>query len=327
MLMIPITVDPAHDGFRVDRFLSRHIRRLSRTRIQAIIAAGHLRREHASAPLTKPSARVRRGERLILSRPVVPEPPVVLDYRVLFRDPDLLILDKPAGLPVHPTARYHQHTLTALMRERMGPDHGWQMAHRLDRETSGVLALARSGASAIQLKRAFAQRRTEKQYLALVEGRLEQSQRIAIPLGPAPGSRIRIKIGPRPVAEGGLEAITEVVPVRFGTFRGQAITLIVARPWTGRQHQIRVHLACVGHPVLGDKLYGLDEQWFLDVVENRRSFAELEAWLGLHRHALHAAELLLPHPRSRTQLRFTAPWPPELAQILEAPATLPRWPR
>jgi hypothetical protein len=103
----------------------------------------------------RPAQRLRAGEALIVERPAPREPPVVLDYTELHRDAELLVLDKPAGLPVHPSARYHRHTLTAVLRERLGAGHGWEMAHRLDRETSGVMVFGRHGGSASALKRAF----------------------------------------------------------------------------------------------------------------------------------------------------------------------------
>jgi 23S rRNA pseudouridine1911/1915/1917 synthase len=141
-------------------------------------------------------------------------------------------------------------------------------------------------------------------------------ERIDIPLGLG-GSRIRIKMGPRP--EDGLDAVTDVEPLAHGRFRDEDITLARAIPRTGRQHQIRAHLALVGHPVLGDKMYGIDEQWFIDVSENGRPMSELDAFLGLPRHALHAERITLPHPTSRAPVTFAAPWPPELADILTAP--------
>lgn len=316
-ISIPLPVGLAHDGYRVDRFIHARIPRLSRTRIQRIIERGQVR--DAQGPIERPARRVRAGEVVTLLRPAPPEPPVVLDYRVAHEDPDLLVVDKPAGLPVHPSARYHRHTLTAVMRERLGAGHGWEMAHRLDRETSGVMVFGRRKASASVLKRSFQRREILKEYLALVHGRLEDARTIDIPLGPAHGSEIRVKMGERAVADGGQPARTEVEPLAEGSFRGEPVTLVRARPRTGRQHQIRVHLALVGHGVVGDKLYGLPESWFLDVVEHGRPLSELDEHLGLWRHALHAWTIELPHPGHGATVRFTAPWPDELAAIVRGP--------
>lgn len=315
---IPLVVDPARDGFRLDRFLSSRIARLSRTRVQAIVDAGQVRRAGSDEVLRRAAQRVRAGEALVIRRPAPREPPVVLDYREIFRDDSVLVIDKPAGLPVHPSASYHRHTLTQVMRTRLGAGHGWDMAHRLDRETSGVMVFGRRGGSATALKKSFLGRQVRKVYLALVHGCLEEPVRIDMSLGFAIGSKIRIKIGPVPVASGGLAAVTQVRPLRQGEFRGGPITLVEALPETGRQHQIRVHLAEIGHPVVGDKLYGVAEERFLKVVEGGQSLGELGAELGLPRHALHAAALTLPHPASGAQARFEAPWPDELAAILPA---------
>jgi 23S rRNA pseudouridine1911/1915/1917 synthase len=315
---IPLVVDPARDGFRLDRFLSSRIARLSRTRVQTIVDAGQVRRADTGEVLRRAAQRVRAGDALVIRRPAPREPEVVLDYREIFQDESLLVIDKPAGLPVHPSASYHRHTLTQVLRTRLGAGHGWDMAHRLDRETSGVMVFGRRGGSATALKKAFLGRAVAKTYLALVHGCLEEHVRIDMSLGFAIGSKIRIKMGPVPVAAGGLPAVTTVRPLRRGEFRGAPITLVEALPETGRQHQIRVHLAEIGHPVVGDKLYGLPEEEFLKVVEGGRPLAALGEDLGLHRHALHAARLTLPHPVTGERVQFSAPWPAELAAILEA---------
>lgn len=319
-ILIPLTVDTARDGFRLDRFLASRITRLSRTRVQQIVAAGRVRRADTGEPLLRPAQRLRAGEALVVERPAPYEPPVTMDYAVLHVDEHLLVLDKPAGLPVHPSARYHRHTLTQLLRQRLGPGHGWDMAHRLDRETSGVMVFGRRGGSASTLKRAFIARAVEKRYWALCRGCLEGPVRIDMSLGPAAGSAIRVKMGPRALTDGGLRAVTEVRPLARGEHLGAPITLVEARPETGRQHQIRVHLAEIGHPVVGDKLYGLPEAKFLAIVEGGQPLSVLEAELGLHRHALHAVSLTLDHPAEGTRRCFTAPWPAELAAIVPSPA-------
>lgn len=318
---IPLAVDDACTGYRLDRFLAERIRRLSRTRIQSIIAAGHVRRlcaGVASSPL-RAATRVRAGETVIVRRRPPIEPPVPMHADVLHCEDELLVLDKPAGLPVHPSARYHQGTLTAVLRRDFGPDHGWRMAHRLDRETSGVIVFGRRGATDSLLKRAFQERRVHKEYLAIVHGTLAATTSVDIPLGPALGSRVRIKMGPRSRDDGGLHAQTHLEPLASARFRGLPVTLVRALPRTGRQHQIRVHLAEIGHPVVGDKLYGIDEQAFLDVSDHVRLMSDLEAELGLARQALHAAAITIPHPTSGRDVRFTAPWPPELASIVAPP--------
>ena len=322
IIEIPLEVDAARAGLRLDRFIASRIVRLSRTRIQAIVGAGKVRCAESGRLLVRPSIRVRVGQRLIIERPAPREPAVVLDYGVIFEDEHLLILDKPAGLPVHPSASYHRHTLTHLLRTRLGPGHGWELAHRLDRETSGVLVLGRRGrgASGSVLKRAFYERTVAKRYWAIARGVIDAPTRIDLPLGPAPGSKIRVKMGEVPVDAGGQPARTDVHPLASGSFRGEPVTLIEAAPRTGRQHQIRVHLALVGHPLVGDKLYGLAEERFIAVADGLRTLDELGDELGIRRHALHAVALSLDHPRTGERMTFRAPWPEELAAIVRPPA-------
>jgi 23S rRNA pseudouridine1911/1915/1917 synthase len=319
LIAIPLEVDPARDGYRLDRFLAFKFRRLSRNRIHQMISRGRVVDEASGQALPKNSGRVRAGQRLVVHRPAPIEPPVVMDYSVIHEDEHVLVIDKPAGLPVHPSARYHRHTLTALMRGRLGPNHGWVMAHRLDRETSGVMVFGRAGGSEPLLKGAFFRREVGKEYLAVVKGDLRESMTIDVPLGPATGSRILIKVGPRALEDGGLTAVTEVEPVALGSFRDSPITLVRVRPKTGRTHQIRVHLDHIGYPIVGDKIYGIDEQWFLDVIEDGRPVEELEAKVGLSRQALHAARLSFPYPGEDRRVTHCAPWPAELAQIIDLP--------
>lgn len=314
-----LEVGAGANGYRLDRFLALRFVRMSRARVHKLLAAGNVRCRSSGELLRKNALRVRAGQVLIIRRPAPTEPAVVLDYGVLHEDAHLLVLDKPANLPVHPSARYHRHTLTALMRRRLGPGHGWEMAHRLDRETSGVMVFGRRQGSGPALKRSFFRREVEKEYLALVSGRFEGTQQIDVPLGPALGSAILIKVGRRELDDHGQLAQTLVEGLAHGEFRGAPISLVRCRPRTGRTHQIRVHMAAIGHPLLGDKLYAAAEQDFLDIVENGRPVAELEAKLGLWRHALHARSLTLPHPHTGERVVFRAPWPAELAAILPAP--------
>lgn len=321
-------MEEALHGYRVDRFLHARITRLSRTRIQTIIGTGQLRFESGDV-IRRSSARVRAGDVLILRRPAPDEPDVPMHYDELYRDEVLLVIDKPSGLPVHPTARYHRHTLTALMRSKLGPDHGWQMAHRIDRETSGVLALARGAAvrsrrqppsPAGVLKRSFARREVHKEYLAITRGVVDEPLLIEVPLGFDPNSTISIKMGAVPVEDGGAPARTEVRPLATSTFRGEPISLVRAIPHTGRQHQIRIHLALEGRPLLGDKLYGVDEHLFRDMADGLMTMDEVSEAVGLPRQALHAHVLELPHPGDGRPMRFESPWPALLADVIAHPS-------
>jgi len=314
-----LEVGPGSEGRRLDRFLSLRFTRLSRTRIHKMLAAGGVRCRSTGEILTKNSLRVHAGQVVVIRRPAPEEPPVILDYRIIHEDAEVLVIDKPGNLPVHPSARYHRHTLTALMRRRLGPGHGWEMAHRLDRETSGVMVFGRRKGSGPQLKGSFVRREVDKTYLALVHGELVGAREIDIPLGPAQGSAIHIKVGRRELDDEGLPASTQVEGLAVGEFRDRPLSLVRCRPQTGRTHQIRVHLAAIGFPIVGDKLYTASEDEFLAVVEGGRPVAELEAKLGLWRHALHARALSLPHPQTHERVRYVAPWPPELAELLPLP--------
>lgn len=314
-LEIPLVVGPAQAGHRLDRFLVLEFGRLSRSRIHRILELYRVRCAETGRPLGK-NERVRAGQRMVVFRPAPDEPPVVMEYRVIHQDLDCMAIDKAAGLPVHPTARYQFNTLTALMRDRIGEEHPWRMAHRLDRETSGVMVFGHVGEAERRLKRGFFKRKVEKMYLAVVHGDFREPQMIDVPLGQAMDSKVRIKVGPRPIEKGGLTAETWVEPLCPGEFRGQPVTLVRCRPRTGRTHQIRAHLAYIGHGILADKLYGIDEERFLEVIERGRPVEELEEELGLSRHALHAASLTLHHPGDGVVVTFHAPLPPELVGVI-----------
>jgi len=315
-LDIEIEVTEAGAGYRLDRFLAKRFERLSRSRIHRIIELGRVTDGATGIPLVRKQTRVHQGQRVVVHRPVPDEPAVVMDYDVVFQDYAMLVINKPAGLPVHPTARYLRHTLTALMDTRLGAGHGWEMAHRLDRETSGVMVFGQRGRLAATLKNGFFRRTVRKEYLALVHGRLVDPIDIEVPLGPARGSRINIKMGERPECEGGLAAQTSVTPLKTGSFRDAPITLVRAQPRTGRTHQIRAHLAHVGHGIVGDKLYGVSEDVFLSIVEDGRPMSEVEQELGLPRHALHASRIELDHPATGARVTFRTPWPAPLSDLL-----------
>ena len=250
-----IVVPPECSGWRLDHFLKRRIGRMSRTRIQSIIG------EQISFPdgrPARPSSPVRAGETILLRRPAPVEPEVPRHFDILFEDESVFVIDKPAGLPMHTTAKFWRNTLVALLRERY-PDEQMEIAHRIDRETSGVLLIARNRQVASFLTRAFARRAVEKTYLALVKGHPPDEGKIDLPLRLL-DTKSRIMMGPAKDGSG-LTAVTQFRVVR--RLPGHAVC--EARPLTGRQHQIRVHFACIGHPIVGDKLYGAGEALFMGV--------------------------------------------------------------
>jgi 23S rRNA pseudouridine1911/1915/1917 synthase len=306
IIEVRFTVEPSCHRWRLDHYLRHKIRRLSRNRIAQVI------RETLTLngrPVHKPGVRVRRGDAILIQRPAPVEPDVPRQVTLVARGPGFVAVDKPAGLPVHPTARYLHNTLTGVIRERFGPQSGLNMAHRLDRETSGLVLFGTDPESTRALKASFRRGEVRKRYVALVRGRLEQPRRVEAPIGPAPGSEIRIRMGVRP---DGRPACTRLRPLeRLGDF-----TLLEARPETGRQHQIRVHLEHLGMPVVGDKLYGHPDAFFLELVENGLT-AQLRETLLLPRHALHAAALRFPRPDgSRHATRVEAPLPDDLTRLI-----------
>ena len=302
LITIRFTVQPAHDGWRLDRFIKARISRLSRTRIQKMIRS----QAELGGPAVRPSSRVRAGQEVTLLRPAPEEPDVPLTYDVLYSDEALLAIAKPAGLPVHATARFHRHTLTAVLRQRFPEGEVPQLAHRLDRETSGVMLLGRNRQAGSGLKESFRRRRVHKRYLALVHGRPDDRWTVDLPLGPDVPSGIRVKMG---VVKDGLPALT-----RFETLeRRGAFSLVDASPETGRQHQIRAHLGACGFPVVGDKLYG-EEPCLLEYLETGMTDSLLDRLL-LPRQALHAAGITFPHPVTGEETNIECALPEDLVEF------------
>jgi 23S rRNA pseudouridine1911/1915/1917 synthase len=300
------TVENECHGWRLDHFLMKRMPRLSRARIQRVIR-GDL--DVDGVRETRPARTVLAGQRVAFRRPAPAEPEAPRTFRVAYEDARFYALDKPAGLPIHPTARYHYNTLTAVLRERF-PGEALQVCHRLDRETSGLLVVARDREAGAAVKRAFARRLVEKRYLAIVHGALDGELTIDAPLGLA-GGRVRVQMAVKPLAQGGLPSLTRVRPLR----RCGRYTLVEARPETGRQHQIRAHLAHAGHAIVGDKLYP-DDAPFIEWADHGMS-PGLLVRLTLPRHALHAAHVALPHPATGERVAIDSPLPADLAALLD----------
>jgi 23S rRNA pseudouridine1911/1915/1917 synthase len=291
-------------GLRLDRFVQTRIPRLSRTRANQIVRACAYQ---ADGRRRRPSDRVREGEVVLIVRPPFAEPLAPTSFDVVYEDEAMLVIDKPAGLPVHPSATYHKNTLTFILRERY-PEATPHIAHRLDRETSGVLVCARSLDDERALKLQFERRETRKTYLAIVRGRVEDDGGlIDAPLGrPDEGLHVLME-----VRADGAPSRTRFEVVA----RAPEHSLVSLTPETGRQHQLRVHLAALGHPIVGDKLYGPEGVApFLEYNETGMTPA-LESRLGHARQALHAHRLGLRHPRSGEDIVLTAPLAKDLSRL------------
>jgi 23S rRNA pseudouridine1911/1915/1917 synthase len=304
VIELDIVVPAECGGWRLDHFLKRRIGRLSRTRIQSIIRDQIF---FSDGRTVRPAAAVRAGETILLRRPAPIEPEVPRHFEILYEDESVLVIDKPAGLPMHTTAKFWRNTLTALLRERY-PDEAMEVAHRIDRETSGVLVIARGHEVASFLTQAFARRAVEKTYLALVKGHPPDAGRIDQPIKLL-DTKSHVMMGPAP---DGLPAVTGFRVVR--RFADHA--LVEAHPETGRQHQIRVHLQSLGHPIVGDKLYGASEALFMRACDEGVTPELLEAFDGLARHALHAHRLTFPHPKSRQPVTVESPLPADLRDYI-----------
>lgn len=289
-------------GWRLDRFLGKKIPRLSRTRVQRVIRGECW----IDGRPCKPSSVVTAGQRVTFRRPAPIEPEVPRQLPLLCADEAFYALDKPAGIAMHPTAKWHFSTVTAVLRERFAGER-LQITHRLDLETSGVLLVARSDEAAVALKRAFARRRVHKRYVALVHGALDGEGVVDAPLALA-GGLVRVKMAVRP---DGLPSRTRWrARQRVGGY-----TLVDCWPETGRQHQLRAHLDHLGHPIVGDKLYP-DERLFAAYQDH--GWDAVADKLPLRRHALHAAELRFPHPTTGDEVVVTSALPPDMRALVAA---------
>ncbi len=305
------------EGMRLDRFLPTQLRSTSRTRAQLII-------ENCAYSLDgrrlRPSERVRAEEYFALWRPALEEPEAPSDLTVLYEDEHLLVIDKPALMTVHPTARHFHHTVTKCL-ERMRPGEYFSLVHRLDRETSGVLLVARSREAASAFKSRLEERsiqsaraaergdppgQADKTYLAITHG-VPPEGIVDLPLEDDP-SPLRVKM--RVVETGGLPSRTALTVLE----RSDSYALVRCDLHTGRQHQIRVHLAHLGTPIVGDKLYGPDERLLARAADNELTDADLEL-LELPRHALHASEYRLVHSFTGQPLTVRSPLAADLAEF------------
>lgn len=288
----PVTA--AYRGMRLDRFLQQMLPRMSRSAIQEALAT---RVQLASGLAAKAARRLVVGDAVrILPCLVAPESVPEVAIAVLATGAGWLVVDKPAGLACTPAAsRPGQDVATRL---QAAP------AHRLDRFTSGCLVLTRERDAARALERAFRAQRVAKQYIAVVAGRVARDRfAIDAPLGRDDRSRVSGKVT---VRDDGLAAVTQVEVLQRHGDR----TLLRVAPRTGRRHQIRAHLAHVGHPLVGDVLYGPDERLFIR-LQRGQPFAVPEG-LVPGRHLLHADRLEFADPDTGQPVAVAAAWPADL---------------
>ena len=301
-----ITVQPEHDGLRLDRVLASEIAGHSRSQIQRLIEDGQVTLPRVK--VVKANTPVREGDviTITLPEPVAPEPVAEdIPLAILFQDADIIVVNKPAGMVVHPGAGHEGGTLVNALLHHVtdlsgiGGELRPGIVHRLDKGTSGVMVVAKNDAAHQELARQFHDREVEKQYVALVWGLVQQRKRIDIPIGRDPVHREKISTRARRARS----AVTRVTWARHVP----GLSLLRIAIHTGRTHQIRVHLNAIGHPIVGDSLYG---------GVHRRVPHHLRALQHLTRPFLHAERLAFNHPRTGEYMEFTAPLPDDLRTVL-----------
>ena len=314
---------------RLDHFLTRYLPWRSRTKVQELIRDGHLLIDAATpdhprgsgelVPERRPGRRLHDGSRVVIVIPEELRLPVTVQFpdelEVLYEDDDALAIDKPPMLAVHPAGRHLTGTLIqkvhAMYGSRELPRSARpRLCHRLDRETSGVVLVGKHPRAHAELMRQFEDREVEKEYFAIVQGAPElEGGVIDYDLGPARGSAIGIKMA----------AVARGLPSRTGwrvVERRAGCTLVACRPHTGRQHQIRVHMEAIGHPLVGDKLYGPDEAYFQRAADGTLSDEDLDA-LELPRQALHNHRLVFTSPSRGERVEVISPLARDMARFLE----------
>jgi 23S rRNA pseudouridine1911/1915/1917 synthase len=318
-----IRIPPGQKKERIDAYLTRHVENASRNKVQEAIRTGAVLVN--GAPI-KPSYPVQPGDtiHIQLNRP---EPPIVqpedIPLEIVFEDEFLLVVNKPAGMVTHPAYKNYSGTLVnALLHhtERLSDLHPPEMVdgttvrmrpgivHRLDKDTSGLLVIAKNEVTHRKLARQFELKSTEREYQALVWGRLKSaSGTIDAPLGRSKRDRKKVAVMPE-----GKHAVTDYTVLERFDF----LTLLSLRLRTGRTHQIRVHCASIHHPVFGDGTYGGREIVSSGVAGKKRAAAH-HLLAMMPRQALHAKTLGFIHPETRKMMRFTTELPDDMRMVLD----------
>ncbi len=297
---VPFRVEPHHSGLRLDEFMKTRLPRYSRNEIHNIIATRLVQKVRK----LKKGTIVRTSDEVVFLYNKKEEAVQDVDIPVLYEDDHLLVVNKPPDMPVHSTNPWGKNDLIQQLR-RQRNSRELYLAHRIDRETSGIVLIARSTLIARKLGEAFVGRKIEKEYTALVFGVMAHDNGVIdLPIRGDERGVVRVKMTTD--IESGAPSTTEYTVLK----RLNGFTMVNARPRTGRQHQIRVHLSAIGHPLVGDKIYK-DEKLFLRFIKDGFT-EELEKELLLPRHALHASRLSFKHPVTGIQLNIEVGMPEDL---------------
>lgn len=302
-----LTVDAEHAGQRLDHFLVAHVGGQSRSQIQRLIRDGQV---SVGGAASRPNYAVRVGDVVSVAIPdPAPATPQAEDLPldVLFEDHALIVVNKPAGMVVHPAPGHAEGTLVNALLHHVddlsgvGGELRPGIVHRLDRGTSGVMVVAKSDDAHRELSRQFHDREVEKEYAAMVWGEVQQGRRIEADIGRDPNDRKKMSARSRRARS----AVTRVTRSTF--LRG--VSFLQVAIYTGRTHQIRVHLSAIGHPIVGDSVYG---------GIRSRVPAHLRPVLRLERPFLHAMRLAFTHPlETDRRMEFVAPLPDDLRSVLD----------
>jgi 23S rRNA pseudouridine1911/1915/1917 synthase len=301
-----IAVPADQEGVRLDTFLTTALPDRSRSQIQKLIKDGHV---NGPLKVVRASAPVKAGQTFEIDLPAPVEASAAaedLPLTILYEDTDVVVIDKPAGMVVHPAAGHASGTVVNALLHHIddlsgvGGELRPGIVHRLDRGTSGVMIAAKNDASHQELARQFHDREVEKEYVALVWGLVQQGRRIDAPIGRDPGDRQKMSTRARRARS----AVTRVTKAEH--LRG--VSLLHVSIATGRTHQIRVHLSAIGHPIVGDPTYG---------GVHRRVANDVRAVQRLQRPFLHAARIAFTHPSDGRRMELSAPLPHDLESVLD----------
>lgn len=298
-----LPIDERAVGLRLDEYLAGKFPFFSRAAWQREIFSGVVLVNGSRA--RKPAQRLQMGDELRRLHPFDEEPEVDTNMPILWCDGELAALSKPAGLPMHEAGYYRRRTVAGVLPEVLGA--GWTPVHRLDRETSGLLLCARQPSIRAKLTEMWTHKQVQKTYLGITNGVPKQDLwSVDLPIK----SERYERTNRSEISDFGDPAITAFRVLS----RGNAASLIEAKPLTGRTNQIRVHIAAVGHPLIGDKVYGADPS-ILELYRKEGNSMRVQNLAGYPRHALHAWKLSLEHPISRREIHLECPLPEDLLNL------------